>query len=78
MIGIYFDNAIEASKESKQKLIALEVYKLQDNIEFVFSNTFAKEKVKISKIGEKGYTTKTDIINEMYVKKLIIKLNKKI
>ncbi len=102
LIGIYFDNAIEASKESKQKLIALEVYKLQDNIEFVFSNTFAKEKVKISKIGEKGYTTKgkghgkgtylankviaknefldtkTDIINEMYVKKLIIKLNKKI
>lgn len=98
LIGIYFDNAIDASKISKKKLIAVEVYKMNDNIQFVFSNTYDNPMIKLSQLGKKGYTTKGnghgqglylagkilsknkwiyskhEIINELYVQKLVIKI----
>lgn len=97
LIGIYFDNAIEASKESSKKLIALEIYSIDDEIEFVFTNSFKNQNVDINKFKKRGYTTKgkghgnglylankileknkwleakTEIVNKMYVQKLIVK-----
>lgn len=59
LLGIYLDNAIEAAKDSKKRLVTLEVYTLKDEIDFVISNTF-KELVKIKDLNKKGYTTKGD------------------
>ena len=59
LLGIYLDNAIEAAKDSKKRLVTLEVYTLKDEINFVISNTF-KELVKIKDLNKKGYTTKGD------------------
>lgn len=59
LLGIYLDNAIEAAKDSKKRLVTLEVYTLKDEINFVISNTF-KEPVKIKDLNKKGYTTKGD------------------
>lgn len=97
LIGIYLDNAIDASKLSKKKLIAIEIYKMNNDIQFVFSNTYVEKNLKINKIGNKGYTTKgsghgngiylsnkilsknkwldskNELINGLYVQKLIIK-----
>jgi len=42
LIGIYYDNAIEAAAETKKKVMLVEVYELKDKISFLFSNTFKK------------------------------------
>ncbi len=58
LIGIYFDNAIEGAKESRKKLLSVEIYNLDDDIEFVFCNTMKNKNIDIEKIGSNGYTTK--------------------
>lgn len=40
IIGVYLDNAIEASIESKDKQIIIEFVENKDNIEFILSNTY--------------------------------------
>lgn len=57
LIGIYFDNAIEAAKETRKKIVSLEVYEYDDTVNIVISNTF-KKGTNISKRNEKGITTK--------------------
>ena len=57
IIGIYLDNAIQASIESKEKDLSLEVYKDKKNMVFVFANTY-KGNVNIEKVDSYGYTTK--------------------
>lgn len=57
LIGIYFDNAIEAATESKTKNISLEIYIIKKEINIVISNTY-KEIPKLEDIGKKGCTTK--------------------
>ena len=57
LIGIFFDNAIEASKESKERELYFEIYDSNIGLTFLISNTY-KEKIDLSKIGTKGYTTK--------------------
>ena len=57
LIGIYFDNAIEAAIETKKKYVILEIYELSDKVNIVFSNTF-KTSNDIKKRNEKGTTTK--------------------
>lgn len=42
IIGIYYDNAIEAAKESRKKIILLEIYELKDKVNIVISNTYKK------------------------------------
>ena len=42
LIGIYYDNAIEAASETRKKIMLVEVYELKDKVSFVFSNTFKK------------------------------------
>lgn len=44
LIGIYFDNAIEAARETRKKKVLVEVYEIKDHVTFVFSNTFKKPK----------------------------------
>lgn len=57
LIGIYLDNAIEASRETKKKIILIEVYELKDRVNFVFSNTFKKHQ-NFDKRNEKGVSSK--------------------
>lgn len=57
LIGIYFDNAIEAAVETRKKLLSLEVYELKDKTKIVISNTF-KYSEEFSNRNERGVTTK--------------------
>ena len=57
LIGIYIDNAIEASEETRKKNILIEVYELSNKVCFVFSNTF-KKKNNFEDRNKKGITTK--------------------
>ncbi len=57
LIGIYFDNAIEAAIDSKKKQIALEIYKIKNKLVFVITNTY-KGKIKINNVSKKGFSTK--------------------
>lgn len=57
LIGIYFDNAIEAAEKTKEKYVLLEIYDLSDKVNIVISNTF-KESDNLGNKHEKGITTK--------------------
>lgn len=57
LIGIYFDNAIEAAVESRKKNISIEIYELKDKVTFVFSNTFKKHK-NLKDRNKKGVSSK--------------------
>lgn len=57
LIGIYFDNAIEAAIESKEKNISFEVYKIKNELNIVITNTY-KDNIDLNKIGKKGISTK--------------------
>ena len=57
LIGIYFDNAIEAASETRKKNILVEVYDLKEKTNIVISNTF-KNSSLFEKRNEKGVSTK--------------------
>ena len=57
LIGIYFDNAIEAAENTKEKYILLEIYDLSDKVNIVISNTF-KETDNLDNKHLKGITSK--------------------
>ena len=57
LIGIYFDNAIEAAEKTKEKYVLLEIYDLSDKVNIVISNTF-KETDNLDNKHEKGITSK--------------------
>lgn len=59
VIGVYMDNAIEASINSKEKFIILEVYLNDEELVFSLSNTYSN-KIDLSMIDNEGYTTKGD------------------
>lgn len=74
LVGIYFDNAIEAALETKKKLIVLEIYNIKDSIRIVISNSFKNE--NIDKRNERGFTTKgKGHGNGLYYAKNIIEKN---
>ena len=58
ILGVFLDNAIEASLESEEKQIGLEAY-INTNKEFkiIISNTY-KNKIDKNKIGEESFSTK--------------------
>lgn len=96
ILGVYLDNAIEASANSDKRQLGLEVYLKDKNIEIIISNTFNND-VDTKKIGRENYSTKgknrgyglllvkrillnnkrfiskNEIIDNIYVQKLIIK-----
>lgn len=57
LIGIYFDNAIEAAEETRKKDILIEVYELKDKVNIVFSNTFKQHK-NFNDRNKKGVSSK--------------------
>lgn len=57
VIGIYFDNAIEAAIESRKKRLTLEIYELKDKIQVVISNTFKKDSIPDNNVN-KGVSSK--------------------
>ena len=57
LIGIYFDNAIEAEKESRKKNISVEIYEWKDKINIIFSNTFKRHK-NMKDRNKKGISSK--------------------
>lgn len=76
LIGIYFDNAIEAATKTKKRRVLIEIYELKDKINVVFSNTFRKSKTIKSRY-EKGATTKgKGRGNGLYFANKIISKNK--
>ena len=57
IIGVYIDNAIEAASISEDKFFILDVLYENNNIEFVFSNTYTNN-IDINKIDKEGYSSK--------------------
>lgn len=57
LIGIYFDNAIEAAKETRKKIVLIEIYELKDKVNIVFSNTFKQHK-NFKDRNKKGVSSK--------------------
>lgn len=76
LIGIYCDNAIEAAKETKRKLVLIEIYTYSDQINVVISNTFNQDKY-ISNRYQKGVSSKGQGRgNGLYFANKIISKNK--
>lgn len=76
LIGIYFDNAIEAAIESKEKNISFEVYKIKNELNVVITNTY-KDNVDLNKIGKKGISTKGENRGKgTYLAKKLVSKNK--
>lgn len=76
LVGIYFDNAIEASIETKEKYIMIEIYEINDSIKIVISNTY-QNTVPASDRNMKGVSTKGENRgNGLYFAKNIISKNK--
>ena len=57
IIGIYLDNAIEASSQSKKRIVTLEIYELNKILNFTISNTY-KDLVPLKEMKKKGFSTK--------------------
>ena len=57
ILGVYLDNAIEASIDSKDKQIIIEFVDNNDTIEFILSNTY-KGIINFNEIDKEKYSTK--------------------
>lgn len=57
IIGVYLDNAIEASTKSEDKKLGIEFYYINDKVKLIISNTF-ESKVNMDKVGKEVYSTK--------------------
>ena len=58
LIGVYLDNAIEASENTDKKIVSIEIYVINDNLHLVFTNNVSNPKIKLEDIPKKGYSTK--------------------
>ena len=59
VFGNLMDNAIEAAAESAEKLVDLRIANTQNGVSVIIRNSFA-EKPDVSRMFQKGYTTKGD------------------
>lgn len=57
IIGVYLDNAIEASSTSDKKQLGIEIYLFKETIEIIISNTY-NNIIDEEKIGNERYSTK--------------------
>lgn len=57
IMGVYLDNAIQATKRTKKKEISIEIFKEQKDIVIIIANTY-KNDIDLEKIDDYGYTTK--------------------
>lgn len=76
ILGIYYDNAIEAARESQKKSILIEIYELKNKVNFVISNTY-KQKNLIKNRNAKGISSKGEGRgNGLYFASKILNKNK--
>jgi two-component system sensor histidine kinase AgrC len=57
ILGVFLDNAIEASTESKEKILGIEAYLISNNVKIIISNSYSN-KIDTNKIGKEKYSTK--------------------
>lgn len=57
IVGVYLDNAIEASSTSEDKKLEIEMYLIKEKIEIIITNTFNNE-INLDKIGKESFSTK--------------------
>lgn len=57
ILGVYLDNAIEASAKSKEKKLGVEIYLVKNNIKIIISNTYNNE-INLDKMGNERISTK--------------------
>lgn len=62
ILGILLDNAIEAASQCDDKIIKIEIRDIKPNKCQILTieNTYLNKDIDISKLSEKGYTTKTN------------------
>lgn len=76
LLGIYFDNAIEAASETRKKSILLEIYELKDKVTIVLSNSF-KQHDNFKDRNKKGVSSKGEGHgNGLYFASKLIAANK--
>ncbi len=82
LLGILLDNAIEASAQCEEKVINIEIedIRIRKYQSIIIENTYANKDVDISKISEKGFTSKTENVEShgiglWQVSKIIKKYN---
>ena len=76
LVGIYFDNAIEAAVETKEKYVLIEIYELKETIKVVISNTYLNT-VPASNRNKKGVSSKGESRgNGLYFAQNIVAKNK--
>lgn len=56
IVGVYLDNAIEASSTSEDKKLGIEMYLIKEKIELIITNTFNNE-INLDKIGKESFST---------------------
>lgn len=61
-IGILLDNAIEAAAKCNKKIVNIDMHdiKIKKQQIITIENTYSNKDIEISKLSEKGYTTKTE------------------
>lgn len=57
IIGVYLDNAIEASQISDKKILGIEVYNHKNHASIIISNSYSGD-LNESKFSNRGYSTK--------------------
>lgn len=57
IVGVYLDNAIEATSTSEDKKLGIEMYLIKEKIELIITNTFNNE-INLDKIGKESFSTK--------------------
>lgn len=58
IIGVYLDNAFEASSISKEKKVGIELYLIKNDISIIITNTFSNL-IDKERIGQVGFSTKS-------------------
>ena len=58
MLGIYLDNAIEASMETEHPIVNFHLGKMNQDIVFIISNTFIDRGLSVAQMYKKEITTK--------------------
>lgn len=78
LVGIYMDNAIEATANTKKKNLTLEIYKIKGNVNIVISNSI-EEDIDLKQVTKKGFSSKgKGRGNGLYLAKKMLAKNAKI
>lgn len=84
ILGVYIDNAMDASSKSKNKYLIFEVNCIDDEIIFQISNTFPGS-IDLQKIGTEKYSTKgkghgygLSLVNDILDKNSLLKQEREI